>query len=303
MLQRALVLAASLALAGALGAVPARAGDAPGLSDAAPFLMPDTSGRTHAGVDVFFGTVNADENDPLIAAEATVLSFEPHLDLALTQELTLWGRLPVSYTSARTTLLGIEQEDSGTLLGNAGLGARFMSQASQELRAGGGVLVHLPTSSADAGGDLVDLPLATAVVRSFHPERYAIETTTLGAHADVRFDAGRAFVQGQALYMHLAAEDESVEDADLLRLSLAAGFWVTPNVATMAELTTLSTILDEDVQLNPENQDEDFFHSLDVGLRFAQPQWALSVRFHLPLDELFRDNDILGGGADLALYF
>lgn len=44
-------------------------------------------------------------------------------------------------------------------------------------------------------------------------------------------------------------------------------------------------------------------HSLDMGLRFVQPQWSLSLRFYLPLDDVLRDDDLLGGGADVALYF
>lgn len=291
-------------LAGALGASPARAGDAPGLSDAAPFVMPDTSERTHAGVDVFFGTIDADEGGALFTARAKVVTFEPYLDFALTPQLTLWGRLPIAYASAETTILAVEQQESDTLLGNAALGARFMTQASYDLRAGGGVSVHLPTADADdADGNFVDPPLAVSIVRFFQLERYAVDTTTLGGHGDLRFDAGRGFLQGQVAYMHLLAEDEDAEDADLLRFGVAAGFWVTSTVATMAELTTLSTILDDDVQFDASDEDEDFFHSLDVGLRFAQPQGSLSLRFHLPLDDVFRDSDLLGGGADLALYF
>lgn len=306
MLRRTPVFAASLLLAGALGAFPARAqaGDAPGLSDAAPFLMPDTSERTRAGVDVFFGSIDADEGGLLFTAEGTVLTFEPYLDLALTEQITMWGRLPVAYTRARTTVLGLEQEESATLLGNAGLGARFMGQVSHELRAGAGVLVHLPTADADdADGNFVDPPLTTSVVRLFQLERYAVDTTTLGAHADVRFDLGRGFLQGQLVYLRLVAEDEDAEDSDLLRLGLAAGYWISPTIAAVGELTTLSTILDDDVQFDAEDEDEEFFHSLDVGLRFAQPQFALALRFHVPLDDVFRDSDLLGGGADLSLYF
>ena len=293
-----------MVLAGALGASPARAGDAPGLSDATPFLMPDTSERTQAGVDVFLGSVDADQGGALFSAEATVVTFEPYVDIALTDELKLWGRLPIAHANAKTTVLTVEQKESDTLLGNLGLGARIMTQVSYDLRAGGGVLVHLPTADADgADGNLVDPPLAAMVTRIFQLERYVPDTATVGAHADVRFDVGRAFLQGQILYMHLLAEDEGVEDADLLRLGLATGFWVTPTVATMAELTTLSTVLDDDVQLNGSDEDEDFFHSLDLGLQLAQPKWTLSLRFHLPLDDVFRDSGLLGGGADLTLYF
>jgi hypothetical protein len=293
-----------MVLAGALGASPVRAGDAPGLSDATPFLMPDTSERAQAGVDVFVGTVNADQGGVLFSAEATVLTFEPYIDIALTDELKLWGRVPLAYADAKTTVLGVEQNESDTLLGNVGLGARIMTQVSYDLRVGGGVLVHLPTANGDdVDGNLVDPPLATMVTRIFQLERYVPDTATVGAHADVRFDVGPAFLQGQVMYMHFLAEDEGDEDADLLRLGAAAGFWVTPTIATMAELTTLTTVLDDDVQLNASNEDEDFFHSLDLGLRFAQKRWTLALRFHLPLDDVFRDNGLLGGGADLTMYF
>lgn len=304
MLQRTPVLIVCLTLAGALAAAPARANDAPGLYEAAPLVMPDTSERTRAGVDVFFGSGDADQGGLLLSASATVLSFEPYVDLALTDQLKLWGRVPIAYTSAETTVLAVEQEESDTLLGNVGLGARFMTQASYDMRAGAGVLVHLPTASADdADGDFVDPPLATSLVRLFQLERYAVETTTLGGHFDVRFDVGRAFLQGQVAYLHLMAEDEDIEDADLLRLGLAAGVWISPVISAEAELTTLSTILDDEVQIDASDEDEDFFHALDLGLRFAEPRWSLAVRFHLPLDDVFRDADLLGGGADLSLYF
>jgi len=294
-------------LAGALGAAPALA-DSPGLGEAAPFLMPDTSERSHAGVDVFFGSFDADEGGLLFSAKATVVTFEPHLDVALTPQITLSGRLPVAYAQATNTVLGAELDESDTMLGNAALSARFMSQASRSARAGGGVFVNLPTASGDDDPeDLVNPQAAVTGVRIFHLERYIADTTTLGVHGDVRFDLGRAFVQGQVVYMHLIADDEDAaegQDADLLRLGVAAGFWLTPMVAAMGELTTLSTSLDDDIQLNGSDEDEDFFHSLDIGLRYAGAQWSLGARFHLPLDDLFRDDtELLGGGADLAVYF
>jgi hypothetical protein len=163
-----------------------------------------------------------------------------------------------------------------------------MTQMSHDLRAGGGVLVHLPT--ARAGDDSQTLLFDVTGVRTFQRERYTPNTTTVGAHADVRFEIGRAFLQGQLVYMHFLVEDSG--DDNLLRLGLATGFWVTSTIATIAELTTQSS-----------GFDTDFFHSLDMGLRFAQPQWSLSLRFYLPLDDVFRDRDLLGGGADVALYF
>ncbi|HWN67775.1 MAG TPA: hypothetical protein VNM90_09045, partial [Haliangium sp.] len=180
MLQRTSVLAAAMMLASALGSAPARADDdAPGLADSAPFLMPDTSERTSAGVDVFFGAIDADEGGAFFTARAKVVTFEPYVDLALTPQLKLWGRLPIAYASAETTVLAIEQQESDTLLGNAGLGARFMAQASYELRVGGGVSVHLPTADADDDdGNFVDPPLAVSLVRFFQLERYAVDTTT-----------------------------------------------------------------------------------------------------------------------------
>jgi hypothetical protein len=308
MLQRTAVLAAAMTLAGALGPATARAqaraGDAPGLAEVAPFLMPDTSERTNAGVDVFFGVIDADEGGPLFSARAKVLTFEPYLDFALTPEFKIWGRLPIAYVNAETTVLTVEQSESDTLLGNAGLGARFMTQVSYELRAGGGVSVHLPTADADDDdGNFVDPPLTAAIVRFFQRERYAVDTTTVSGHGDLRYEMGRGYLQGQVAYLRLVAEDDDSEDADLLRLGLAGGYWIAPTVAAVAELTTLSTILDDDVQFNAEDEDEDFFHSLDLGLRFAQPRGSLSLRFHLPLDDVFRDSDLLGGAADLTLYF
>jgi hypothetical protein len=307
MLQRVSALASIASLAGVLGAAPALA-DSPGLGEAAPFLMPDTSERTHAGVDVFFGSFDADEGGLLLSAKATVLTFEPHIDLALTPEITLSGRLPIAYARAETTVLGADLEDSGTLLGNGALGARFMSQASRQVRAGGGVFVNLPTATGDDDPeDLVDPAAAATGVRLFHLERYIPDTTTLAVHGDVRFDVERAFLQGQVVYMHLIADDEDAgegQEGDLLRLSAAAGFWVTPLLAVMGELTTLSTSLDDDIQLNAGDEDEDFFHSLDVGVRYADAQWSLGARFHLPLDDVFRDDtELLGGGADFTLFF
>lgn len=294
-------------LTGALGAAPALA-DSPGLGEAAPFLMPDTSERSHAGVDVFFGNLDADDGGLLFSAKATVLTFEPHVDVALTPQIALSGRLPIAYSSVEATVLGVESEESETLLGNAALGARFMSQASREARAGGGIFVNLPTASSDDDADEVNLTAAAVEdVRFFHIERYIIDTTTIGVHGDLRFDSERAFLQGQVAFMHLIANDEDAGEgleADLLRMSVAAGFWLTPMLAAVGELTTLSTVLDDDLQFNFNDEDEEFFHSLDLGLRYADAQWSLGVRFHLPLDDYFRDDlELLGGGADLSLYF
>jgi hypothetical protein len=200
MLQRTLVVIAWLALAGTLGAAPARAEDTPGLSGAAPFLMPDTSERTRAGVDVFVG--NRKRHVGALTSVDTVVNFEPYLDLALTPQLTLWGRLPIAHARSRSTLgTLLENERSDNLLGNAGLGARIMTQVSHDLRVGGGVLVYLPT--ARAGDETRTLSFVVASMRSFQRERYVPDTATVGAQADVRFDVGRAFLQGQLVYMHL----------------------------------------------------------------------------------------------------
>lgn len=228
-------------LAGALGAAPALA-DSPGLGEAAPFLMPDTSERTHAGVNVFFGSFDAEQPFRLpFSNKATVVTFEPHIDVALTPQITLSGRLPIAYARVEAPFLGADLEESETFLGNAALGARFMTQASQEARVGGGVFVNLPTARGDDDPeDLVNPQAAATSVRFFHLERYIPDTTTLGVHGDVRFDVGRAFVQGQVLYMHLIADDEGAGlDSDLLRLGVAAGFWLTPMLAAIGELTTL----------------------------------------------------------------
>lgn len=299
-------LAASLMmLAGALAAGPAHA-DAPGLGDAAPLRMPDTSERSHAGVDVFFGSFDADQGGLFFTTRATVVSFEPHLDLALTDAITLSGRLPVAHARSEVTVLGVEDEASETLLGNVSLGGRYMAQVSRTLRAGGGAFVNLPTSEEDGAPGLADPATAAALAQLFHIERYLPATAALGLHGDLRVDVGRGFVQGRGELMFLVNDDDDDggedDEMSLLRFGVAAGFWLTPTLAAMAELTTLSTILDDEAQIS-DDEDEDFLHGLDLGVRYAQAQWSLSARFHLPLDDFLRENDLLGGGVDLSVYF
>lgn len=296
-------LAASLILlSGALAAAPAHA-DAPGLGDAAPLRMADTSERSHAGVDVFFGSFDADEGGLFFSTDATVVSFEPHLDFALTDSITLSGRLPLAYARSAVTVLGFEDEKTELVLGNLSLGARYVAQVGRDLRAGGGGFVNLPTADADDDLDLPNPPAAAALANFFFMERYLPETTTLGAHGDLRVDVGRGFVQGRVEYMHLTSDEEGYDDSlNLLRIGIAAGFWLTPTFAALGELTTLSTILDDDAQIS-DDEDEDFVHSLDLGVRYAQPRWSLSARFHLPLDDFLRENDLLGAGVDLSMYF
>lgn len=284
-------------LALALALPSSAAADRSGLEDAAPLLMPDTSERTRAGIDVSATTFNNELDVPFfeLASSGTVLSFEPYLSVALTPELSAWGRMPVAHVSLEASSVAGTSSDSATVLGNLGAGVRYMHQLSRELRIGGGLALHLPTATS---GDDSAFSSTAASMRVFYGERYLPDTTNISAQLDLRYDLGRAFVQGQLALLHDRVEDD--DNYNLLRLGAAAGFWFTPTLTAIAEYTALSSHLEDDLSID---QDEgEAVHSLDFGLRYSQPTWSLAARFYLPLDDQYRDIGLLGGGLDFSVY-
>jgi hypothetical protein len=90
---------------------------------------------------------------------------------------------------------------------------------------------------------------------------------------------------------------QGADDLLLLRLGLAGGVHVASQLALIAEVTTVSDILDDRAT------QEDFLHTLDLGLRHVGPGSTFGARLYYPLDRSLRRLDILGVGFDFQTSF
>lgn len=230
-------------------------------SVAGTFVMPDITGGTAAGLDVMVGQVTNDGGD------VTVMTAELHGRFVITPRLALSARLPWMRAS--------DDRYSESGLGNPTLGVQYTRRSTGSARTiTGGIGLDVGVPLADEDLDYGNL---------FHfddPLRYFYHTLAVRPHIDGRLDAGRFFAQAQAgvdYYMVLAP----VNDPTLTLLHVVAGGGVTlrPGLAAVAELTTLSTILEDSVS------PDDFSHAVTAGVRYQARRMAVGARLYLPLDD------------------
>jgi hypothetical protein len=276
-LHRCAVSAAAVATA--LGAVAAPAAAHP----AHPFVMPELSPHRRLGAEVLVGSLD-------VPFHVTVIALEPTLSLTLTPRWTLTGRIPIGHVASDVR--------DGTTLGNATIGAiyLFSSRGRRHDLRRGALDFSLSFPTAADGGDAGFAARTHAVFRVPDPGLYFPKTTTVRVHGNYRADVGQVFFQGQ-FGMHVLVIQRA-DDLLLLRLGLAGGVHVSPQVALIAELTTMSDILDD------RQTREDFLHTLDLGMRFSGATSTFGARLYYPLDDSLRNGlHIIGVGFDFQAAF
>ena len=242
----------------------------------APFVMSDMRGGNRAGVDVVFGSIDYGITD------VTVIGLEGLLDFELTPRLGLHAGLPLVHARDGGT------NYDGSSLGNLTVGLSYLlsteHRGDSRRLVGISGSVSLPTASDS--GDSGFAAVLHSVFRLPDPGRFLPNTTTVRLHGDYRYESGKAFLQAQRGVHQLIIDGP--DDATLLRIALGAGARLSNTATALFTLTTMSDILDD-------SDGEDFWHELDVGVRFKVTRGAVGARLFLGLDD---SRDYFGVGID-----
>ncbi len=250
---------------------------------AAPFQMPDVYSNNLLTAELMLGTVDGSPFD-----DFTVFALELGGSFSISPKLHLTGLLPIASTT---------QDGTDTALGNLTLGLEYILSAARRganVKAWSiGGSLSAPTASDSGGG------FATSAIHGFfrapYPGRYLPNTTAIRIHGQFRLDAQKIFFQAQGGINHLIIDGG--DDDMLLRFGLGLGIAPARAVTLIAELTTLSDIVDD-------ADGDNFVHSLDLGARFrAGAGTQIGVRLYLPLDDVFRDSDVMGLAVDVRYRF
>jgi len=303
MRSKNLVSLAAVAVALVLGARTAAA-QYPTTAPVRPFVLPDLSGLTVIGLE-FQGTW---WNIPLPApfqgeVDFKALTFDLDAEVSIAPHWVILGRLPLSYASVSTDSPQVPPQfdvDCCELaLGNLTLGGRglWSNVHGGDLRSvlGGELTVSVPTA-ADSGDGGQSAAFAAFSRAPHDPGRYAPNTTTIRLAADLQLYSRWFMVQGEAGVHFFLYDTDDDDDSDVgLKLGLAAGVRATTEIAILAELNALTDVDDD--------RGDDTVSSVDIGLRYGSQAFFASLRVYVPLDDNFRDLDMLGIGADLGLRF
>jgi hypothetical protein len=252
--------------------------------------MPDLTPEGRAGVEIMVGTFDS------FLGDTTVMRLDLSGQFKVAPKFLITALLPIAYADVDVALV---DDDDGLGLGNLRVGGLFTSTSPRGngglMRLGLGFAVSLPTASDSDEAGAAALLNALFFIPDF--SRTLPNTTAIHLHGDVRHEGAGLFFQGQLGLDHLLLEDEQ-EDLSLLRFGLAGGFSFTSHMAALLELTTISNLLEDD-----EGDDEEFVHTLDVGMRYHDPTTIAGARIYIPLDDQLRDADMLGFALDIGMRF
>lgn len=245
------------------------------------FVMPDVwlqqgSGGAF-GAELFLGKVD----------DAGVQTLDLSSQLSLSPGLAMFVRVPL----ARASLGGT----SGTTLGNITAGVERVAVTGPSLL-GVSLAVALPTA-ADQGESSFASYMSSLARLDVGP-RYFADTTTLSLHGHYRADGPRVFVQAlMGLDIWLVDAEFEEQRVDVLRIGAGGGFRIAPELALVMELTTISFLFE------PGNAvDDEFYHWLDMGARYALGDVMLGAWLYLPLDHEFRaEEHVIGMGMSATM--
>jgi hypothetical protein len=282
-----------------------------------PFVLPDLSGLSTVGLDLQYTKFDS-PGLPGVTVDYTSVTFDLAAEVAVAPHWMVLGRIPVSYLDISLDPSAPGDTDCcGTALGNITVGIRGLdsNRARGDLWfvSGGELSISLPTApdgdDDDVTGDDDKGRIATTFAAFSHltddPGRYLPDTTTIRLNAAAQAYTELFFVEGGIGLQALIYDDTLNEDGDaLVRLGIAGGLRITPELAGLLELST-NIILDNDDDDNPETRDdnEDVVTSLDLGLRYGGPSATFGARFFYPIDNVFRDLDMIGFGLDAGARF
>jgi len=250
------------------------------------YWMSDISGTSSAGGELMIIT------SKILPDKVLLLGLDVRGNFALSPNITLTASLPLGFVAF--DLPAPVDDDSGTALGNVNVGVLLHSphERHEGTRFGGGVKLYLPTASDSDIEGVAAAMLAAHYVPNW--ARYLPNTTTVRVQGDLRFTADPIFLQVEgALDLHFV---QDADDLTMLVFGLGFGAMLSPKLALLGELTFLSDILED-------SDGENFVETLDLGLRYHNPTLMFGARLYLPLDNDFRDADVIGFGLDLAARF
>jgi hypothetical protein len=288
---------AALAL-GLLLCPPRAEADYPKTAPVRPVQMTDLAGLTEAGLDIQYTTWT----EPLPGneeADVTAVTVEPSIDVTLAPHWQVFGRLPLAHDDIE--IKPVDDSDCcGWALGNLTVGGRYLyseRHPSGLLSVIGGEMSLSLATASDSGDAGIAANDAAFARRSHDPGRYLPNTWTprFTFHGQLFGDRFMAQLEG-GLHFFLYDSDVPDDDLDLgLRLAVAGGFRITPELALIAELNSLFFFYMDD------GVDDDRFSSVDFGVRYGGEQILLGLRAYVPIDDVSTDLDMLGFGADVGL--
>jgi len=263
-----------------------------------PLTMADPAGLTALALEFQYTKWNeigpADQN-----LDFEVLTFDLAADITLAEHWQVVARMPFAYAKIDDELAG--QNCCELALGNLTVGGRGLWSAvhSGGLRSvvGGELNVSLPTAN-DSGERAISADNAAFAFFPKDPGRYAPNVATIRFNILAQFYS-RWFLLHTELGPQLYIFNDDAngnDDKDLgIHLGIGAGIRATYTLAVLAELNALLFDFGDG--------NDDSLLSVDLGLRYASGGALFGVRLYLPLDDGFRDLDMIGAGFDAGLRF
>jgi hypothetical protein len=287
--------AAGIMLGIALSAAPAAA-QYPDAAPVRPLVSSDLAGLTTIDFDLQL-TRWRQPLAPNVEERLTVLTFDLAADIQIAPHWLIVARVPFASSDIElrpadtTTCCGLS-------LGNLTLGGRWLYSSRQtEIRtvAGGELTMSFATAN-DRDDRGTGAALAAFAWQTHDPALYLPNAWTprLTGFAQIY---GRWFlVQGEAgLHLLLYDGDVKGDSGDLaVRLALAGGVRVTPELAVMVDVNSMIFVDDEA---------DGSSTSLDVGLRYGGRNLLAALRLFLPIDDSLRSADMIGFGGDVGVRF
>jgi hypothetical protein len=265
---------------------------------ARPFVTPSLDGRSAIGLD--FGLTSYEAPTIFGQADVVAVTLDLVADVAIPgAPVLVFARMPLIFVDADTSLTDCCDQ----AFGNLTLGGRFVSaprvtRGDRKTVVGAEVSASLPTADDD-GQEAIAAALAGIGQLAHDIGYYLPNVTTLRGSGLLYAGVGRGFFQGQlGLQVLIEDDDDPGTDDETetdLRLAVAGGVFLTPELAALAELTTLANLSD----LDPEGDGDGFWHALDLGVRGYAKHATIGAHLYVPLDESFRDFDLFGFGIDL----
>jgi hypothetical protein len=262
-----------------------------------PLTMADPAGLTALALELQYTKWN-ERNAANQKVDVEVLTFDLVADITLAEHWQIVGRMPFAYASIDDPMA---QDCCELGLGNLTLGGRGLWSAiySGGLRSvvGGELNVSLPTAN-DSGERAVSADTAAFAFFPKDPGRYAPDVATIRFNILAQFYS-RWFLLHTELGPQLFIFNDDAngnDDKDLaIHLGVGAGIRATYTLAVLAELNAFL--------LDFGDGNDDSLLSVDLGLRYASGGALFGVRLYLPLDDGFRNLDMIGAGFDAGLRF
>jgi len=261
------------------------------------WVMDDLTPSGSAGADLVLGQLEKPVNPYDPDDDIEMILLEPEVSFMAAPSLKLNLELPLGLAFYQAP--GNNDESTG-FVGNLEFGLQLLSSRvgrNSETSFGGGISFQgLTASDSDEEGLGALWGMLFTTLRDFG--KYAPNTNTIRLHGDGRIDLDRVILQAE-LGLHLHFFDDTApgedDDAGTLRIGLGFGVLITPTVAFMAELTNTVFILDN-------NDDDEMYHVIDVGVRSDGGSSSFSVRLIAPIDDE-GSPDAFGLGFDFLARF